>query len=136
MAVAFVFAIIISAEASAASWAFVDPVDSGDEVQIITSVDKDSIKRGTSSRYFPKYNRKDGFSAIVKIAVKVPGAEDTELVNLVSFFGENGVRKYCLLDVYGKSGSSQNESDILTENVDSDGTTWPKVWKFVSSNLK
>lgn len=72
--VVFMFTLILSTNAFAAKWELVDTVkDSGLEIKVL--VDKDSIRKGTASKKFPKYNRSDGFSAIVKFDMKI---EDNE----------------------------------------------------------
>ena len=133
---AFVFALFITSSALAANWEVVEVDDDG-KIRIITSVDKDSIRRGTDSKAFPKFSRKDGFSAIIKIEFKIKGAKDAEIINnLVSFYEENGVRIYSLLDSYSATKYPQSEKDILKENVDTDGKVWVKVWSFIQGNLK
>ena len=132
-----IMSIFISGEASAANWATIDSRETKDKVKIITSVDKDSIKRGTDSKQYPKFNRTDGFSAIVKIEFQSTIFEMSDMVFLVSFYEENGVRMYCLLDDYdGDPNYSAKESEIVPINVDGNDSAWPKVWSFVENNLK
>ena len=129
---ALVIAIFIGGRASAASWEVIESNDNG----IVTSVDKDSIKRGTDSKNFPKFNRQDGFSAIVKLDVKVSDSKNIEMIYLVSFYENNGERMYCLLDGYGETSYPSKESEVLQENVDTDGAVWKKVWSYIEKNLK
>ena len=135
MVVAFIFALFVSSQAYAASWAVVDKVEEG-EIQIITSVDKDSIKRATNSAKFPKYNRSDGFSAIIKLEINAPSMDRSEMMQLVSFYNENGTKKYCVLEGYGENSGAQSESDVIIANVDTDGEVWIKVWNFIEKNIK
>ena len=134
---ALVIAIFISGKASAANWAVIDSVETKDEIKIVTSVDKDSIKRGTDSKQYPKFNRTDGFSAIVKVEFQSTIFEMSDMVFLVSFYEENGERMYCLLDDYdGDPKYSAKESEIVPINLDGKDSAWPKVWSFVENNLK
>ena len=130
-----VMAIIISGQASAANWEVVDAGKEENGIKIVTLVDKDSIRRGTESQKFAKYNRKDGFSAIVKLEIKVRGQEEVELINLVSFYEEKSERMYCMLDDCANSADDRKESDIIIENVDKDGEVWKTVWSYIESNL-
>ena len=135
--VAMVLAIALfvgNGQASAATWEVMSDSDG-----VTISVDKDSIRRGTDSKRFPKFSRKDGFSAIVKIHVHVDSkdVQDVELINLVSFYEKDGKRMYCLLDSYGEDKPyPETESDVLQENVDTDGDVWAKVWDYATKNLK
>ena len=130
-----VMVMIISGQASAANWEVVDFGKEENGIKIVTSVDKDSIRLGTESQKFAKYNRKEGFSAIVKLEFKIQGQKEVELINLVSFYEEKGERKYCMLDDYANSSDERKESDIIVENVDKDGVVWKKVWSYIESNL-
>lgn len=134
---ALVIAIFISGKASAANWAVIDSVETKDEVKIVTSVDKDSIKRGTTSEKFPKFNRTDGFSAIMKIEFQTTKFQMSDSVFLVSFYEENGERMYYTLDDYsGDPDYQTKESEITPGNVDGSGRVWPIAWSFVENNLK
>ncbi len=134
---ALVIAIFISGKASAANWAVVDSEGTRDELKIVTSIDKDSIKRGTKSENFPKFNRTDGFSAIMKIEFQSTKFEMSDSVLLVSFYEENGERMYCLLDNYsGDPNYPTKESEITPVNVDMSGSVWPKLYSFIENNLK
>ena len=128
---ALVIAFFIGGKASAASWETVD-TRSG----IVTSVDKDSIRRGTDSKNFPKFNRKDGYSAIVKLDIKISDSEKMDLIYLVSFYEQNGERMFCLLDGYEGTNYPEKESDVLQEKVDIEGRVWPTVWAYIEKNLK
>ena len=129
---ALVIAIFIGGTASAATWETV--VDDHDGTTI--SIDKDSIKKGTDSKNFPKFNRKDGFSAIVKINMKIKDSDDMEMINLVSFYEKNGERMFCVLDSLGGTNYPQKESDIFQEKIDVDGRIWKDVWAYIEKNLK
>ena len=129
--IALVIAFFIGGKASAASWEAVD-TRSG----IVTSVDKDSIRRGTNSKNFPKFNRKDGYSAIVKLDIKISDSEKMDLIYLVSFYEQNGERMFCLLDGYEGTNYPEKESDVLQEKVDIEGRVWPTVWAYIEKNLK
>ena len=128
---AFVIALCIGGTVSAANWVEVDSRDS-----IVTSIDKDSIKRGTDSKAFPKFNRKDGYSAIVKLDMKISDSEKLDLTYLVSFYEKNGERIFCMLDGYPESTYPAKESEVLEEKVDLEGRVWPKVWDYIEKNLK
>ena len=134
---ALVIAIFISGKASAANWSVVESADAGDGVKIVTTIDKDSIKRGTDSKKFPKFNRTDGFSAIMKVEILSTKFKIDDTVLLVSFYEENGERMYCTLDDYSENQNyTTKESDITPMNVGTSGSVWPKVWSFVENNLK
>lgn len=128
---ALVIALFIGGNASAASWVEIDNSDG-----IILSVDKDSIKRGTESKKFPKFNRKDGYSAIVKLDIKMSESEKMDMVYLVSFYEKNGERMFCLLDGYGNTTYPAKDSDVIQEKVDTEGYVWSKVWDYIEKNLK
>ena len=137
IAMALAVAIFISGRASAANWAVIDSVETKDEVKIVTSVYKDSIRHGTDSKQFPKFNRTDGFSAIMKIEIQSTKIKMDDSVFLISFYEENGDRMYCTLDDYsGDPNYPTKESEITPINVDMSGSVWPKVWNFIENNLK
>ncbi|MBD3878544.1 MAG: hypothetical protein SR1Q5_02505 [Quinella sp. 1Q5] len=88
----------------------------------ITSVNKDSIKRGTDSKKFPKFNRTDGFSAIMKIEFQSTRFKMNDSVFLISFYEENGEKMYCILDDYREDTYYPNEeSEITPGNLDRSG---------------
>ena len=128
---ALVIALFIGGTASAATWEVIRT--DGD---IVTSIDKDSIRRGTDSKKFPKFNRKDGYSAIVKLDIKISDSEKMDLVYLVSFYEQNGERMFCMLDGFGETNYPEKESDVLQEKVDIEGRVWPEVWSYIEKNLK
>ena len=103
-------------------------------------VDTESIQKGTNSKKFAKYNRSDGFSAIVKFDMKIENNENIEVTNLYSFYEEKGVRKYTALESYDKNGKigKTEEKDIVTDDVDAKdrGTEFPIIWEFIQKNLK
>ena len=128
---AFVIAIFFCGKASAESFEVIDN-DNG----IITSIDKDSIRHGTDSKKFPKFNRQDGYSAIVKIDVKINDSENVEMIHLVSFYEKDGEKMYCLLDGFGKTNYPSKESEVIQENADKDGKVWKKVLSYIYANIK
>ena len=129
---ALVIAIFIGGTASAAAnW---EEIVNNDGT--IISIDKDSIKKGTDSKEFPKFNRNDGFSAIVKINMKIKDLDDMETINLVSFYEKNGERMFCVLDSLGGTNYPEKESEIFQEKVDVDGRVWKDVWAYIEKNLK
>lgn len=128
---ALVIALFIGGTASASNWVEVDKSN-----DIVTSIDKDSIRRGTDSKAFPKFNRKDGYSAIVKLDIKMSDSEKIDLTYLVSFYEKNGERMFCLLDGYPDQTYPTKESEVMEEKVDLDGRVWPKVWTYIEKNLK
>ena len=138
IAMALIMSIFISGEASAANWAVVDSVEEKGEAKIVTSIDKDSIKRGTDSKQYPKFNRTDGFSAIMKIEFQSTKFKISDSVFLVSFYEENGEKMYCILDDYSedKNYTPTKESEITPINVYMSGSVWPKVCSFIENNLK
>ena len=134
---ALIMAIFISGKASAANWEVIDSAETEDKVKIITSIDKDSIKRGTDSKQLPKFNRTDGFSAIMKLEILSDKFKIDDSVFLVSFYEEKGERMYCLLDYYSNGPDYKvKESEVTPINVDISGSIWPKVWNFIENNLK
>lgn len=134
---ALIMSIFISGEASAANWEEIDIRETKDKVKLITSVDKDSIKRGTDSKQYPTFNRTDGFSAIVKVEFQSTLFEMSDIVTLVSFYEENGKRMYCLLDdLDGDPQYSAKESELVPISLDGKDSAWPKVWSFIENNLK
>lgn len=128
---ALVIALFIGGTASAATWEVIRT--DGD---IVTSIDKDSIRRGTDSKKFPKFNRKDGYSAIVKLDMKISESEKFDMVYLVSFYEQNGERMFCLLDGFGETNYPEKESDVMQEKVDIEGRVWPDVWSYIEKILK
>ena len=128
---ALVIALFVGGTASAASWQVIRT--DGD---IVTSIDKDSIRRGTDSKKFPKFNRKDGYSAIVKLDMKISESENFDMVYLISFYEKNGERMFCLLDGYGETNYPSKDSEVLQEKVDLEGRVWPDVWTYIEKHLK
>ena len=131
VALALVIALCVCGTASAASWVEVDNTKG-----ITTYIDKDSIRRGTDSKQFPKFSRKDGYSAIVKLDITISDAEKMDMTYLVSFYEKNGERFFCLLDGYDEVKYPSKESEVLEEKVDIKGRVWPKVWTYIEKNLK
>lgn len=131
VALAFVIALFIGGNASAANWVEVE--STGD---IVISIDKDSIRRGTDSKKFPKFNRKDGYSAIIKFDMKISESEKFDTVSLMSFYTKNGERMFCVLDSYEGTDYPSKESEVIEEKVDLEGRVWPKVLDYIEANLK
>lgn len=129
--IALVIAIFVSSNASAASWVELDTRN-----DIVTLIDKDSIKRGTDSKQFPKFNRKDGYSAIVKLDIKISDSEKLDMVYLVSFYEKDGERMFCMLDGYPKAEYPSKGSEVIQEKVDIEGRVWAKVLDYIEKNLK
>lgn len=130
---ALMIALFIGGKASAESWVVIDKTDF-----ITTSIDKDSIKRGTESKNFPKFNRKDGYSAKIKFdfEFKEKEIDDFSTVNLVSFYEKDGERMFCTLDGYDGTDYPEKESQVEQEKVDIKGRVMPKVWDYIEKNLK
>ena len=136
---AFVFAIIFSSTAFAANWELISSIDESD-MKIKYYVDKDSIKRGTNSKKFKTFNRKDGFSAIIKLDMQVKDTEPVEAVNWVSFYEENGTRYLAYLDSLDTENKFEADSDkdVLVDTIEDNGEKemWVKIWDFIQKNLK
>lgn len=131
VALAFVIALFIGGNASAANWVEVDNRD-----DTVTLVDTDSIRRGTESKKFPKFNRTDGYSAIVKFELIIKGSEKFSMTSLVSFYKKDGERMFRMLEFYEPQANDEKESDIIEEKVDIEGRVWPKVCDYIEANLK
>ena len=131
IALAFVIALFVSGNASAANWVEVE-----NHGHIIALVDKDSIRRGTDSKVFPKFNRTDGYSAIVKLNMKFDDGKEFNMVSLMSFYKKNGERMFRTLEFYEPKSENVSESDVIEEKVDVEGRVWPKVWDYIETNLK
>ena len=131
VALAFVIALFVSGSASAENWVEVEK-----QGNIIALVDKDSIRRGTDSKQFPKFNRTDGYSAIVKLNMKFKDSEDFNMISLMSFYKKNGERMFRTLEFYEPKSDDMSESDVIEEKVDVEGRVWPKVWDYIEANLK
>lgn len=129
--VAFIVAIFFSSNVSATNWELVNSV--GD---VSVYVDKDSIKQGTKSEQFPKFNREDGFSAKVKMEIKMDGYENVEITNLMSFYKENGERYLRTLDSYDEKKYPENDSQVTQEKIDVKGKETYKIWDYIEANLK
>ena len=139
MVMAFVFAVIFSSTAFAATWEQVASVDeSGMKIKYF--IDKDSIQRGTNSKKFKTFNRKDGFSAIIKLNIQVKDTEPVDATNLVSFYEENGTRYFAYLDSMDTENKFEADSDkdviIDTIEVNDGKEMWVKIWDFVQKNSK
>ena len=128
---AFVIALFTSGNASAANWVEVENRDS-----IVIFIDKDSIQRGTDSKKFPNFNRKDGYSAIIKLDIKISDSENLDMTHLISFYEKNGERMFCFLESLDGSNYPEKDSDILQEKVDTKESAFPKIWDYIEKNLK
>lgn len=128
---AFVIAIFISGQASAANWSLIE-----DDGGIVTEIDTDSIKRGTESKKFPQFNRTDGFSAVVRITMQLENNEKFEMVNLMSFYEADGDKMYRLLESSLKDDGPITAEDAVEGYVETDGEIWIKVWNFIQAKLK
>lgn len=128
---AFVIALFIGGNASAANWVEVENTN-----DIVFLIDKDSIRRGTDSKKFPMFNRKDGYSAIIKLDMKISDSEKFEMVSLMSFYTKNGERMFRVLDGYDSTDYPSKSSEVIEEKVDLEGRVWPKVLDYIEANLK
>lgn len=128
---AFVIALFIGGNASAENWVEIEKSN-----DIVFSIDKDSIQRGTDSKKFPNFNRKDGFSAIIKLDFKISDSEKFDMTHLISFYEKNGERMFCFLDSLDGSNYPEKDSDILQEKVDTKGSVFPKIWEYIEKNVK
>lgn len=131
VALAFVIALFVSGNASAANWVEVDNKDN-----TTTWVDTDSIRRGTESQKFPKFNRTDGYSAVVKLNLKFPNGTEFNMVSLMSFYKKNGERMFRTLEFYEPKSDDMTENDVIEEKVDVEGRVWSKVCDYIEANLK
>lgn len=132
VALAFVIALFIGGNASAErNWVEVENTN-----DIVFFIDKDSIRRGTDSKKFPMFNRKDGYSAIIKMDMKISESEKLDMVWLISFYEKNGERLFRVLDGYEGTDSPSKASEVIEEKVDLEGRVWPKVLDYIEANLK
>ena len=131
VALIFAFAILISNSASAANYEVIETVK-----DVVYSIDKDSIKKGTDSKKFPNFNRKDDYSAIIKVDIKSNDSDDFLMIYLVSFYEENGKKMFHFLDSVGEAEYPQREDSIKAESIESGGAVWTKIWNYVEKNAK
>ena len=130
---AFVFAVIISSSALAASWT---EIDVGDEITKVY-VDKSSIKRGVHSKALG-VDRSDGFTANIKLELIISEKEQFVMINSMGFFEENGAKKKCYLSEIDENGKPVKNSSFTPEVSaadGSDGSIWPKVYEYIQKNL-
>lgn len=62
--------------------------------------------------------------------------EKFETVNLISFYEENGKKRYRLLESPLENEGPNIEKEITTGEVYKDGEAMIEVWKYIESNLK
>ena len=131
---AFVFAVIISSTALAATWT---PIDTGGDDGTTVYVDKSSIKRGVQCAALG-LNRSDGFTANIKLQFVGPDNKTFAMINTMGFFTDNGVKKKCYIDNLDENGNSVKNGSFKPEISaadGSDGEIWPKVYDYVQKNL-
>ena len=135
--VTFLVAVMISSTALAANWIQVDSTEN-EYVNMITSVDKDSIKRGIQSEKLD-FSCADGFTACVKFRIEPKdGHKPFAFIVQVGFFEENGVKKRLTLAGFNENGELLKSSPDKVEILNVEGTQetfWPSVWNFVEKNL-
>ena len=130
---AFVFAVMISSTALAATWTQIDTGEDGTTV----FVDKSSIKRGVHCAALG-LNRSDGFTANIKIEIAIPGEKPFVMINSMGFFTDNGHKKKCYIDNLDDNGNTVKNGSFKPEVSDADGndgTIWPKVYDYIQKNL-
>lgn len=130
---AFVFAVMISSSALAATWT---PIDTGDKDTTIY-VDKNSIKRGVHSKALG-VDRSDGFTANIKLEMIFSGMDKFVMINSMGFFEENGAKKKCYLSVLDENGKPVKDDSFKPEVSaadGSDGSIWPAVYEYIQKNL-
>lgn len=133
---AFVFAVMISSTAFAATWTPIDVGDLGaDDTTVF--VDKSSIKRGVQSSALG-LNRSDGFTANVKLEFNIPNQKPFVMTNTMGFFTDNGAKKKCYIGVLDENGNPVKDDSFKPEISPADGTdgaVWPKVYDYIQKNL-
>lgn len=130
---AFVFAVMISSSALAATWTLIETTEDGTEVY----VDKSTIKRGVHCAELG-VDRADGFSANIKLKFDVPGQKPFVMTNAMGFFEENGQKKKCYIGVIDENGNPVKDNQFKPEVSPADGTDgeiWPKVYDYIQKNL-
>lgn len=130
---AFIFAVMISSTALAATWT---KIDVGlDDTRVY--VDKSSIKRGVHSAELG-VDRSDGFSANIKLEFDVPGQKPFVMANAMGFFEDNGQKKKCYISVIDENGNPVKNDQFKPEVSPadgSDGEIWPVVYDYIQKNL-
>ena len=130
---AFIFAVMISSSALAATWTQIEV--GGDDAKVY--VDKSSIKRGVHSAELG-VDRSDGFSANIKLEFDVSGKKPFVMANAMGFFEDNGVKKKCYIGVIDENGNPVKDDRFkpeLSAADGSDGEIWPAVYDYIQKNL-
>ena len=129
----FIFAVMISSTALAATWTLINTTEDGTEVY----VDKSTIKRGVHCAELG-VDRADGFSANVKIKFDLPEGKSFAMINSMGFFEENGQKKKCYIGVIDENGNPVKDNQFKPEVSPadgSDGVIWPNVYDYIQNNL-
>ena len=130
---AFIFAVMISSSALAATWTLIETAEDGTEVYVDTS----SIKRGVQCAELG-IDRADGFTANVKLKFYLPDGKSFAMINSMGFFEENGQKKKCYIGVIDENGNPVKDNQFKPEVSPadgSDGVIWPKVYDYIQKNL-
>ncbi len=130
---AFIFAVMISSSALAATWTEIDTSDKNTKVY----VDKSSIKRGVHCAALG-VDRADGFSANIKLEFIISDKETFTMINTMGFFEDNGLKKKCYISEIDENGNPVQNSSIKPEVSaadGSDGEIWPEVYEYIQKNL-
>lgn len=130
---AFLFAVMISSSAFAATWTEIET----DEKTTKVYVDKNSIKRGVHCAALG-VDRSDGFSANIKLEFIISDKETFTIINTMGFFEDNGLKKKCYINEIDENGNPVQDSSIKPEVSaadGSDGKIWPTVYEYIQKNL-
>ena len=130
---AFIFAVMISSSALAATWTEIETDEKGTKVY----VDKSSIKRGVHSAAL-NVDRSDGFSANIKLEFIISDKETFTIINTMGFFEDNGLKKKCYINEIDENGNPVQNPSIKPEVSaadGSDGRIWPTVYEYIQKNL-
>ena len=130
---AFIFAVMISSSALAATWTEIDTGESTTKAY----VDKNSIKRGVHSKALG-VDRSDGFTANIKLKIIFADNDEFVMINKMGFFEENGLKKKCYLKKIDENGKPVKDDSFKPEVSaadGSDGNIWPEVYEYIQKNL-
>jgi len=130
---AFLFAVMISSSALAATWT---EIETGDKTTKVY-VDKSSIKRGVHCAAL-NVDRSDGFSANIKLEFIISDKETFTIINTMGFFEDNGLKKKCYISEIDESGKPVQNPSIKPEVSaadGSDGRIWPEVYEYIQKIL-
>ena len=130
---AFLFAVMISSSALAATWTEIET----DEKTTKVYVDKSSIKRGVHCAALG-VDRSDGFTANIKLEFIISDKETFTIINTMGFFEDNGLKKKCYINEIDENGNLVQNSSIKPEVSaadGSDGKIWPTVYEYIQKNL-